>query len=121
MVSRGAGAAGLTGALGDDTLVGGPGIDRLAGGPGNDTADYSNAAGGVTVKLWAGMAFDDGDGGVDILIGIDNLIGSSYNDVLTGDGWDNVLDGGAGDDVLTGSLGRIQARGNGLAQRLGAR
>ena len=34
--------------------------------------------------------------------GIENIIGSQHNDVLTGDGGDNVIEGGVGDDNLTG-------------------
>ena len=38
----------------------------------------------------------------DVLGGIENLTGSSYDDTLTGDGEKNTLKGGAGNDVLNG-------------------
>ena len=38
----------------------------------------------------------------DKFVSIENLTGSSYNDVLTGNGGRNVLNGGAGRDILTG-------------------
>jgi Ca2+-binding RTX toxin-like protein len=41
----------------------------------------------------------------DTYSGIENLIGSNFNDTLTGDKFDNVLEGGAGADKLTGAAG----------------
>ncbi len=52
--------------------------------------------------------------GTDTLTGIENLVGSNFNDTLTGDGASNringglghdVLNGGGGDDLLIGGLG----------------
>ncbi len=44
-------------------------------------------------------------GSKDTLINIDNIIGTSYNDVLTGNNSDNILVGGIGNDMLTGGAG----------------
>jgi len=127
------------GGTGDDLLIGGSeGPTLLTGGAGNDTLDGSQgtsdeadyfdvgfgldggpvqAAGdvtGVNVNLATGIASDDGEGGVDTLIGIEIVGGSFYNDTLTGDGSDNelrardgddILSGGAGNDILDGGLG----------------
>ncbi|MDJ0618785.1 MAG: GDSL-type esterase/lipase family protein [Calothrix sp. MO_192.B10] len=41
----------------------------------------------------------------DTLNHIDNIIGTSYNDVLTGNSSDNILVGGMGNDMLTGNGG----------------
>ncbi|WP_088240287.1 GDSL-type esterase/lipase family protein [Calothrix rhizosoleniae] len=41
----------------------------------------------------------------DTLSNIDNIIGTSYNDVLTGNSSDNILVGEAGNDTLTGGAG----------------
>ena len=41
----------------------------------------------------------------DVLIEIENLIGSDHNDILVGDIAGNILDGGKGDDTLTGGDG----------------
>ena len=47
----------------------------------------------------------NGFGNSDILYGIENLIGSAFNDVLTGDEFGNALKGGAGGDIMTGGDG----------------
>jgi Ca2+-binding RTX toxin-like protein len=46
-----------------------------------------------------------GDASGDILIDIENLIGSQSGDTLIGDAGDNSLDGGDGDDHLIGGVG----------------
>jgi Ca2+-binding RTX toxin-like protein len=46
-----------------------------------------------------------GGGGSDILDGIENLHGSSFNDKLTGNSSANEIDGGAGNDMLDGGAG----------------
>lgn len=93
----------LNGGDGDDLLIGGAGNDTLNGGAGNDTADYTNAPSGVTVNLSTGRA--TGGHGEDTLSGIENVNGSSGNDVLTGDSAANVLRGNGGIDVLRGGGG----------------
>ena len=89
----------LLGGEGDDVLSGDAGDDRLIGGLGTDTADYSDAASGVTINLENGEGLD-GDGGIDTLISIENLIGSAHDDVLIGNGRDNVFIGGDGADTF---------------------
>ena len=93
----------LTGGLGNDTLLGGAGDDTVDGGAGIDTADYSAAAGPVTVVI--DTSADDGDGGLDTLIGIENAIGSAFDDLLLGDAGANLLVAGGGDDELEGDAG----------------
>ena len=102
VVTGGSGDDVLTSGGGDDTFVGGGGNDTLTGGAGKDTADYTNAASGVVAGLNTGTADDDGDGGVDTLIEIENLTGSAFNDTLTGAAGENALSGGGGYDVLVG-------------------
>ena len=41
----------------------------------------------------------------DVLIGIENIIGSDGADLLTGDSRANVITGGEGNDMLTGGAG----------------
>ncbi|PWW03694.1 Ca2+-binding RTX toxin-like protein [Hoeflea marina] len=93
----------LMGGDGDDLLEGGLGNDKLDGGRGSDTASYHGAGTGVTVDLAAGTA--TGGAGSDTLSGIENVIGSSFDDVLKGDGNNNVLEGGRGNDTLAGGGG----------------
>ncbi len=90
----------LTGGEGNDVLSGGAGADRLIGGNGVDTADYSSSAVGVTVNLTTG-ANSDGD----TLVGIENVTGTAFDDVLSGDAGANTLVGGAGNDILLGDAG----------------
>ena len=92
----------LAGREGDDSLNGGAGDDRLIGGDGFDTADYSDAASGVTVRLAQTTRQNTVGAGRDLLEGIEAVQGSAYNDVLSGNGGDNLLSGGDGDDRLDG-------------------
>ncbi|AUW42174.1 right-handed parallel beta-helix repeat-containing protein [Rhizobium leguminosarum] len=89
---------------GSDVLKGGAGADVLDGGTGNDTASYAGSD-AVNVNL-ATKAASGGQATGDKIAGIENLTGSSYNDVLTGgNGGGNVLTGGAGADKLDGGAG----------------
>ena len=107
----------LYGGAGADFLHGGDGSDHLDGGGGIDTASFAYAApgtergelvasdfGAVFADLSTGRAERQGD--TDTLVGIENLIGGSGDDVLTGNGGNNALSGGAGDDILSGLKGR---------------
>lgn len=94
----------LYGGDGDDLLIGGAGGDRLDGGAGIDTASYANAAAGVTANLTSASA-NRGDASKDVYVGIENLTGSNFNDILTGNSLANILSGGAGADKLYGSGG----------------
>ncbi|MCC1494604.1 S-layer family protein [Cognatishimia sp. F0-27] len=91
----------LNGAGGDDLLEGKAGADRLEGGDGSDTASYASSSTLVQVNLGAGTA-QNGDAQGDTFSGIENLVGSAFNDVLTGDGGANMLTGGLGNDTLSG-------------------
>jgi Ca2+-binding RTX toxin-like protein len=94
----------LYGMGGNDLLNGRGGADFLAGGEGNDTVTYSDAPQGVTANLAAhfGGPTGQGDDEQDTYSSIENLIGSSYVDVLTGDGNANILDGAGSSDTLSG-------------------
>lgn len=100
---------------GDDWLGASDYDAVLQGGAGNDdmhgirsamvTADYSDAAGYVTVDLRIQDWQDTHSSGSDRLSSIGNLTGSAYGDVLTGDGGRNVLSGELGADRLNGDGG----------------
>ncbi|WP_404333516.1 tandem-95 repeat protein [Sphingomonas sp. MMS12-HWE2-04] len=98
----------LVGGLGNDLLNGGAGADVLDGGDGIDTVAYFSAEGsspaGVTISLRDGTAHG-GDAEGDVLIGIENLTGSDFDDDITGDDGANVLIGGRGNDRLDGGKG----------------
>ncbi len=121
----------LLGADGDDTLEGGSGDDYLAGGPGHDTyvfvggdlgndviddgpdnagdtLDFAALSGPVKIDLalttpqavGAGTALTlkHGDG-------LENVIGTPFDDVIFGNSRANVFIGGPGDDLLAGREG----------------
>lgn len=97
----------LSGGGGDDILSGGGGSDVLIGGSGNDRLDggvgydYVQLNLGATVDLRSAAAQNLGEG-LDILIGIEGILGSAFADHLTGTDDINTLRGGGGDDVIFG-------------------
>ena len=97
-IAGGRGDDTLHGEADDDLLEGGRGNDTLDGGDGIDTASYENASSGVTVKLANGRVF--GGDNADLLIDIENLIGSDHDDKLVGDTGANLIEGGDGNDVV---------------------
>jgi Ca2+-binding RTX toxin-like protein len=113
----------LLGGAGDDTLdnrggnntgllEGGSGADQIMGGSGSfDTASYADSSAGVTVDLLVSQAGSGGDAEGDTLSGIDALIGSAFDDVLSVNSSSfSQLDGGAGNDILKvgGNGGNLQ-------------
>ncbi|MGO4127140.1 calcium-binding protein [Inquilinus sp. YAF38] len=106
-----AGADTLQGGDGDDTLVGGAGADVLNGGAGNDTASYSAAAAAVVLGLASGGT--GGEAAGDSFVGVENVIGSAFDDLILGDAGANSLSGLAGADRLYGGLGNDTVNGGG--------
>ncbi|WPO98927.1 retention module-containing protein [Pseudomonas sp. HR96] len=105
VLTAGAGNDSLFGGKGDDLLIAGSGNDLLNGGDGNDTVSYQNATAGVHVSLAIAGQQNVMDGKYDTLVSIENLIGSSHDDVLIGNDKGNVLNGGLGNDTLIGGSG----------------
>jgi Ca2+-binding RTX toxin-like protein len=98
----------LYGDQGNDTLNGGSDNDTLDGGEGFDFADYSSAPGAVRVDLFdpgknSGAA--SGAAGNDILVNIEGIFGSNFNDTLEGQNGNNILYGGNGNDFVDGGIG----------------
>lgn len=103
-LAGGGGADVLRGGAGGDVLDGGLGADRLDGGDGVDTVSYAHSSLGVTIDLGTGMArFGDAQG--DVLVGVENLVGSARGDTLTGNSGANMLSGEDSNDRLTGAGG----------------
>jgi Ca2+-binding RTX toxin-like protein len=101
----------LYGLTGDDWLEGGAGNDYLDGGGDfylGDTASYAYTLGyGIHASLVDGISWAINTTVVDrdVLVHIENLSGSYYNDVLEGNDGYNELSGLFGDDVLYGNGG----------------
>ena len=113
----------VVGSGNDDTFIAGRGADNINGDThagddpmggtdmeDGDTVSYELSEEGVTVHLNAtdGVQTDTTEDSYavgDTLVGIENVIGSAQDDVLTGDNNANRLMGGAGDDELTGAGG----------------
>ncbi|HWI81046.1 calcium-binding protein [Ramlibacter sp.] len=109
-VLAGGNAANGAGALdGLELFTGNAGNDTIDGGAGYDVADYLTSTSGVMVTLGgAGQgSAADGWGGVDVLISIEGVRGSAYNDWLTGSdtGAVETFEGGAGNDTIDGRAG----------------
>ncbi|WP_426954524.1 calcium-binding protein [Muricoccus radiodurans] len=98
------------GGAGEDVFNGSAGADRFDGGAGSDTAVYTNSAAGVKVNLALGLAVG-GDAQGDVLTGVENLVGSAFDDTLGGDAGANRLMGGGGRDKLNGGGGNDELIG----------
>ncbi|MET0238817.1 MAG: Ig-like domain-containing protein [Sphingobium sp.] len=96
---------------GNDKFVSTAANETFDGGAGTDEVSYAGLNAGVTVSLAKTGAQNTGAGGVDTLIGIENLIGTAYADRLTGDANANLLKGGAGADMLDGGAGADRMEG----------
>jgi len=105
----------LSGGNGDDILEGMAGGDSLIGGAGNNTASYQHAIGGVVASLDSSFApwqnSTPSHAQFDSYSNIQNLIGSTYADVLIGNNTDNRIDGGSGDDTIYANHGHDSAYG----------
>lgn len=112
VIDGGAGDDSLFGDVGDDQLRGGDDNDYLDGGQGENDIDgedgsdavvYWNEVEGVFVDLSEGVG--ENSTRTDHLMGVENVYGSSLNDVIYGDDEANFIDGLAGADVLSGGDG----------------
>ncbi len=122
----------LEGGFGNDQLVGGRGDNRLSGDQGDDTyvvvpnssdqaieryvvsggtdtLDFSGATRGITIDLGQDdgtpQIVDSALRQVSLHGTFENVIGSSFDDLLIGNSLGNEMNGLAGDDVLVGGMG----------------
>ncbi len=96
----------LTGDGNNNVLEGLGGNDAITGGAGADTAGYAPSTDGVVVDLniTIGQVVSVSQG-TDTLSGIENLVGSNFNDSLTGDAASNSFTGNFGNDTMLGGDG----------------
>ncbi|WP_330114233.1 peroxidase family protein [Pseudomonas sp. JS3066] len=101
-----AGNDSVEGGGGSDTLVAtvGDGNDHYDGGEGVDTYDLSGTAANASVDLAAGTA-SSAQTGNDVLVSIENVLGSSGANQIMGNAADNRLEGLGGNDSLSGASG----------------
>jgi Ca2+-binding RTX toxin-like protein len=111
---------------GNDVIKGGGGADRIDGGTGLDMIFYSDSSVAVTVNLATGRGFG-GTADGDTFVNVENVWGSSFNDIIFGNdsanelnGFDgsDVLNGGGGADILDGGSGNDTLKGGGGADLL---
>lgn len=105
----GAGNDRVRGGGGNDTVIVSLGADRIDGGAGRDTLDASGFGSGVVVNA---TADDQGwpeilagtitlaDATVQTIRGIENFLGSRFDDTFYGDAANAVIKGGGGNDRL---------------------
>ncbi|SMX44548.1 Ig-like domain-containing protein [Octadecabacter ascidiaceicola] len=118
-INAGAGADKIYDGAGDDVVFGGDGRDTFFAGAGadqydggaanNDAVNYSLASQGVTVDLTDGSN-NSGIAAGDTYTNVEEITGSSLDDIIVGDASIFKLYGGAGNDVITsGTLKNILA------------
>jgi Ca2+-binding RTX toxin-like protein len=116
----------MNGEGGNDLLVGGHGTDRMSGGDGDDwmrggsNGDAVSGDGGTDTVSFAdqtpmpsgiGILFNLANGaavtpdGNEAVSGIENVLGTAFDDEIIGTGANNILDGNIGADKLTGGGG----------------
>ncbi|WP_380786351.1 calcium-binding protein [Sphingomonas sp. R86521] len=105
LIATGTGNDILLGGDGEDTLNGGGGFNVLDGGSGVDWVTFKDGQ-PVSVDLRLGQAVYTGyTSGVDRLVSIENVRGTSLADTLIGDDGANVFNGYGGADIIDGGGG----------------
>ncbi|HLQ17819.1 MAG TPA: calcium-binding protein, partial [Tabrizicola sp.] len=100
----GAGDDRLLGEDGNDTLIGGAGSDTLDGGTGHDLVTYAGLAEALVLDLGA-PGLNAGAAAGDVLVAIEEVLGTAQADRMAGDGLANIFRGEAGLDWLSGGAG----------------
>ena len=92
------------GGAGDDLIVANSAANRIDGGDGKDRVSYETALSGIVLLMDPGFASGGASG--DVLVSIEEAVGSAFDDTIIGDEGDNWIDGGVnGRDVLIGGEG----------------
>ncbi|CUX34063.1 Hemolysin-type calcium-binding region (fragment) [Agrobacterium sp. NCPPB 925] len=87
----------IVGSAHDDTFIGDAGANIFHGGDGIDTVSYAGASAAVSIDLTSGI--NCGGAEKDLLIAIEHVIGSDFDDRLSSATEGHLLEGGLGDDV----------------------
>ena len=113
----GGGSDRLEGGGGADILFGGAGGDVIVGGAGFDFVSYTDATLGIVLDL-VDASRNAGDAAGDVLIQIENLVGSNLGDAIRGGNVANTVFGRGGNDVIDGRGGADVLLGEGGADEL---
>ena len=89
----------------DDIFYGSQVYNLYDGSDGIDTISYTNATEGVVVDQIKNAALNDGYGGRDTLLRIENITGSNHDDIIVTNENNNIIDGQQGADTLYGGVG----------------
>ncbi len=100
---------------GNDTFLMGSGATHVDGGAGHDVVSYASS-GEVALNLATGGTFGEAVG--DTYAGIEEVIGSGFDDVIDGTGANETLRGGGGMDTLRGGGGADTLWGGSREDRL---
>lgn len=101
----------ITTGSGNDVIVASNVANRIDGGAGNNTVDYQFSAAGITVNivdstvesLVTGANTNPAEN--DVLINIQNVLGSAFNDNITVGNFNSVIDGKEGNNTLRAGNG----------------
>lgn len=87
---------------GDDVIYPGPGSDKVYGGSGSDTVLFwGNHTDHTGVLVNLGLGYGTGaDAEGDLYFSVENVLGTSYDDILVGSNNDNYLSGEGGSDLI---------------------
>jgi Ca2+-binding RTX toxin-like protein len=107
----------LYGSATTDIFIGGAGADVIDGREGQDSAWYVTSTAAVNINLQTGVN-QGGDAQGDVLLNIEHIVGSQFDDLLTGDAAGNIFEGGLGNDVINGGDGADTIYG-GLVSAIG--
>jgi serralysin len=99
----------LNGGQGNDAFIAEGGNDVITGGAGFDAISFAGATSGVNVNLNTHIATGYG---TDKISGVEAVVGSAFDDVITGDKQDNLIQGNKGNDVIRGGKGADTLFGN---------
>ncbi|WP_414891931.1 beta strand repeat-containing protein, partial [Pseudomonas serboccidentalis] len=94
----------LSGTAFGDNFIGGSGADLIDGREGHDTAWYINSKAAVNINLQTNVN-EGADAQGDVLLNIERVIGSQFDDTLTGSSAVDFLEGNTGNDVIYGGDG----------------
>ncbi|HFQ14917.1 MAG TPA: calcium-binding protein, partial [Rhodobacteraceae bacterium] len=93
-----------------DVLTGGTGDDILDGGNGKDFADYRKASSAINVDMAANQVTGTASG-TDMLISIERINGTRFDDTMVAGDSTVLFLGGGGVDTLTGGSARDRLQG----------